>query len=161
MNVLIGTIALCVISGCASSRKTMVDSNVESRATESRITDKRDSVVVAERDSVTITRTITITENERGDTIRMSMVTDRDRLRSMSDVRSQKEEMRVVRDTVYVEKRDSVAELRNHGGSESRKYGGTESSGGNPVAQVLKWVFWIVVAVTVLMIVINVFKFFR
>lgn len=66
--------------------------------------------MVAVHDTLTITKTITNRENEQGDTVRMSVVTDRDwvRDRSMYDVRSKKEEVRVVRDTVFIERRDSV-----------------------------------------------------
>lgn len=59
---------------------------------------RTEQVMVAASDSITETTTITIRENEQGDTIRMSKVTERERVRSMSDVRSKTEEVRVVRD---------------------------------------------------------------
>lgn len=72
-----------------------------------------EQVMVVVHDTIVETTTITIRENEQGDTVRMSVVTDRDRVRSMYDVRSKKEEVRVVRDTVYVAVRDSTtAEVR-------------------------------------------------
>ena len=67
-----------------------------------------EQVMVAVHDTLTITKKVTIRENENGDTVRMTTETDRERVRSISDVRSKKEEVRVVRDTVYVERKDSV-----------------------------------------------------
>lgn len=52
--------------------------------------------------------TITIDRNDAGDTLRVTQVTDRDRSRSMYDVRCKTEVVRVERDTVYVERKDSV-----------------------------------------------------
>ena len=94
-------------------------------------------MVVAVHDTLTITKTITIRENERGDTVRLSVVTDRDRSRSMYDVRSKKEEVRVERDTVYVERKDSVVVDRGQLTG--------DSSRASPVVSALRWVFWIIV----------------
>lgn len=103
-----------------------------------------EQVFVAERDTVTIRKTITIRENERGDTIRMNTVTDRERTRSMYDVRRQKEEVRVYRDTVYIERRDSVQVK-----SEEIKVKSDRASG---FVSALKWIFGIIVAVIALTI---------
>ena len=51
---------------------------------------------------------ITIDRNEAGDTVRVSSVTDRTRLRDRSQVRDKSEKLIVKTDTVYIEKRDSV-----------------------------------------------------
>ena len=66
-----------------------------------------DSVIVEQRDTLREVTTITIDRNDKGDTLRISTVTDRKRIRSMSDVRSKKEDVVVRTDTVYVE-RDSL-----------------------------------------------------
>ena len=109
-----------------------------------------EQVMMAVHDTLTITKTITIRENEQGDTVRMSVVTDRDHSRSRADVRSKKEEVRVVRDTVYVERRDSVLvkseELR------------VKSDRPSAFVSALKWVFWIIVAVGGLIVLIKVVK---
>ena len=105
-------------------------------------------MVVAIRDTVREVTTIHIQTNEAGDTVRMSTITDRDRSRLMADVRSKKEEVRVIRDTVYVEKRDSSF-VKNTNGTN-----GTNRA--SPVAQTLKWVFGIIVAIGGLIIVIRV-----
>ena len=77
--------------------------------------------------------TITIDRNDKGDTLKVVQITDRDLIRSKADVRSKKEVVRVERDTVYVAVRDSVVELRNYGATES----GNRPSA---VARALKWV---------------------
>ena len=89
-------------------------------------------MVVELRDTLVETTTITIDRNEVGDTLKVVQVTDRERVRSRADVRSKKEEVRVVRDTVYVERRDSVS-------VESRNYESTETRKSNFVTS-LKWV---------------------
>ena len=71
----------------------------------------------------------------------------------MYDVRSKKEEVRVVRDTVYVERRDSV---RVEPPRQARGDIGRAST-----LSYLKWIFWIIVSVTVLLIVIKMFNFFK
>lgn len=117
---------------------------------------RTEQVMVAASDSITETTTITIRENEQGDTIRMSKVTERELVRSMSDVRSKTEEVRVVRDTVYVERRDSV--------QVSEFQGSRDSSKASPVVSALRWIFWILVCVIVLVLMFKVkglFNFFK
>ena len=111
--------------------------------------------MVAVCDSITETTTITIRENEQGDTIKVVQVTERDRSRSMYDVRSKKEEVRVVRDTVYIERRDSVRVQEFQGSSVQ------EAARASPVVSALKWVFWIIVAIGGLVIILKVSKVFK
>lgn len=47
----------------------------------------REQVVVTVFDTITITKTITIRENENGDTLRMTTVTDRERVRDRSQLK--------------------------------------------------------------------------
>jgi len=109
-----------------------------------------EQVMVAVRDTLVETTTITIDRNEVGDTLKVVQVTDRERVRSRADVRSKTEEVRVVRDTVYVERRDSVLvkseELR------------VKSDRPSAFVSALKWVFWIIVAVGGLIVLIKVVK---
>lgn len=126
-------------------------SSMELRTAETLNTDVRDSVMVVVHDTLTITKTITIRENEQGDTLRLTQVTDRDRSRSTVDVRRKKEEVRIEHDTVYVEKRDSVAV--REGMDISRR---TSS-----VSNLLKWIFRILVCVIVLVIVIKLNRFIK
>ena len=100
MSALLGT-------SCRSSRVATAES-VKLIVGNSESVERQDSVIVAVHDTLTITKTITIRENEHGDTIRMSVVADRERLRSMSDVRSKTSDVIVKRDTIYIARKDSV-----------------------------------------------------
>ena len=124
---------------------------MESRTTESLISEARDSVVLEMRDTLREVTTVTVQLDAVGDTVKVSTVTDRERIRLMADVRSKKEEVRVIRDTVYVEKRDSsfVKNTNFTNGTNKRA---------SPVVQTLKWVFWIIVAVIALTITLTITK---
>jgi len=142
------------VSACGSSRQAAVSRTAES--TELRIQGNaervvRDSVVVAVYDTMMETKTITITKNVDGDTLRLTQITDRTRASAMSDVRSKKEDVRVRVDTVYVEKRDS-SYVQNTNGTN-----GTNSRD-SPVVSGLKWVFWIIISLIVLIVVIKFLK---
>jgi len=67
-----------------------------------------DSVVVEQRDTLCEVTTLTIMTNDKGDTLKVTQVTERDQLRSRYDVRHSREDVLTVRDTVYVVTRDSV-----------------------------------------------------
>ncbi len=137
-------------SGCSASRVATVRNSEELRVAEV----VKDTVVVfrevAVRDTVKEVTTVTVRENEQGDTLRVSTVTDRLVVRDREKASLVKEVVRVERDTVYVEKRDSVF-VEKIGAGATR---GPDSRG-NAVVRVLKWVFAIVVAVTVLVLVIR------
>ena len=152
-----GTLAIALValtvSACSVSRSASVKAEVRGLTAEVRDSLRVEQVMVAVHDTLTITKTIMIRENEQGDTVRMSVVTDRDRVRSMYDVRSKKEEVRVVRDTVYVERRDSV---RVEPPRQARGDIGRASA-----LSYLKWIFLIIVSVTVLLIVIKMFNLFK
>lgn len=116
-----------------------------------------EQVMVAVCDSITETTTITIRENEQGDTIKVVQVTERDRVRDRSAIRDVRErvEVRVVRDTVYIERRDSVRVQEFQGSSVQ---GAARAS---PVVSALKWVFWIIIAIGGLVIILKVSKVFK
>ena len=147
MIVLTG-LSVLFVTGCGTVRRTVTHEATDLRIQESTEVTARDSVVVELRDTLVETTTITIDRNEVGDTLKVVQVTDRERVRSRADVRSKKEEVRVVRDTVYVAVRDCT-DVRNYGTTESQ-------SGGTALNRALKWGFWIVVAVIVL---IGIVKF--
>ena len=126
----------------------MVHSSEELRTTESRATEAKDSVVVAVHDTIMEVTTITIRTNEVGDTLRVEQVTERERVRDRDAIATQKTKVEVVRDTVYVERRDSI-EIRSRpeGGGDQRQ---------NRWAQSLRWVFWIVLGLIGLAIVVRI-----
>ena len=101
--------------------------------------------MVAVHDTIRETTTITIHENERGDTLRVSTVTDRERGRSRYDIATSRTKTEIRVDTVFIEKRDTI-EIR------SRPEG---QSGKTTLNSTLRWVFWIIVSLTVLIVVIK------
>ena len=114
----------------------------------------REEVALMVHDTIREVTTITIRQNEAGDTVRMSVVTDRDRSRLRYDVRSKKEVVRVERDTVYVERKDSVLVQS----SRFKVSGDSLSHHTSAISHLLKWIFWIVVAGIVLIIVVKLGK---
>lgn len=139
------------MSACGSSRQATVSRLAELRINESMEERSRESVVVAVHDTMMETKTITITKNVDGDTLRLTQITDRTRASAMSDVRSKKEDVRVRVDTVYVEKRDS-SYVKNTNGSNDT------NSRASPFVSSLKWIFFIIVSLIVLIVVIKFLK---
>lgn len=95
----------------------------------------------------------------QGDTVKVERVTERTRNRdNIATYKTKKEDVRtvVVRDTVYVERRDSnsVESLEFRVESEGGRSGNTALHG------TLKWVFWIIVSLTGLTIARMVMKRF-
>ena len=133
-------LALCV-SSCSVQRT--LKSDVRSQMYEVTRDTVREEVALMVHDTLREVTTITIRENERGDTVFRSEVTDRYRIRSKADVRSKKEVVRVERDTVYIAVRDSILVK-----SEGRR---VKSS----ISHLLKWIFWILVAGIVLIVILR------
>ena len=117
--------------------------------------EKVDSVIVMVFDTITITKTITIRENESGDTLRVSTVTERDHVRDRSQLKVKSEKLKVETDTVYVE-RDSLR-LTAYGlpGTEIDEQGNVTKKV-NRVAQSLKWLFLTLVAVIAIIILMRI-----
>ena len=109
----------------------------------------KEQVMVAVHDTIMEVTTIIIRENENGDTLRVSTVTDRVRGRSRDAIAVQKTKTEVRVDTVYIEKRDSI-EIR------SRPSVGGGQSGGTALHTTLKWVFWIILALIGLGVVLKI-----
>ena len=105
---------------------------------------------------MTITKTMTITVSEAGDTLKQDIFTDRLRIRDRAQLKVKSEKVKVVRDTVFIERRDSVLVEKFQGSTVQE--GKARAS---PFVSALKWVFWIVVAVTVLVVIIKIGKVFR
>ena len=111
----------------------------------------REEVALVVHDTLREVTTITIRQNEAGDTVRMSVVTDRDRSRLRYDVRSKKEVVRVERDTVYIERKDSVLVQ----GSRFKVSGDSLSHHTSAISHLLKWIFWILLAGIVLIVILR------
>ena len=111
--------------------------------------DVRDSVFQSAleeaRDSVVERTTVTVDRKENGDTVRVCIVTDRERVsdRSRNDRAMSKNVIR--RDTVVVEKRDSVSisERSNAKGRDS------------PFERSLRLILWIILGLIALVVVLR------
>lgn len=143
-------IALCV-SSCSVSRQATREVS-SFRFQESRDT-IREQVVVAIHDTVMVTKTITITKNEVGDTTFTSIVTERDRVRDRAAVRDKEEKLVVRVDTVYIERRDSTSvssfRFQDSGGEDKSTWGGRFRS-------TLKWIFALLCVVVVLILLLRI-----
>jgi hypothetical protein len=95
----------------------------------------REEVALMVHDTIREVTTITIRQNEAGDTLKVVQVTDRDRIHSKADVRSKKEVVRVERDTVYIERKDSVLVQ----GSRFQVSGDSISHHTSAISHLLKW----------------------
>lgn len=69
---------------------------------------RAERLAVAVHDTIVEVTTITIRENEAGDTLRMAQITERTRTSVRDRVSDQRERVAVRTDTVYIEKRGSV-----------------------------------------------------
>ena len=87
--------------------------------------------------------------NDKGDTVKVVQITDRDRARNREAVRDKEERLVVKTDTVYIEKRDSV-------------YVQTNTNLANPTNKksgflmYVKWIFALICAIVVLIITVKV-----
>ena len=149
---LIAVSALC-LAGCASTKQTASKEVLSFKVQDTREQEARDSVRLELRDTLKEMTTVTVQLNETGDTVKMSTVTDRTRASDRSQLRDKSEKIIVRVDTVYVERRDSV---RVETPRQARGDIGRASA-----LSYLKWIFWIIVSVTVLLIVIKMFNLFK
>ena len=141
------------MTGCSVQREAL-KSDVRSQTSEVVRDTVREQVMVAVYDTLREVNTITVQQNEAGDTVKTSIVTERDRFRDRAAVKDKEEKVIVRTDTVFVQKTDSVFVQKALGANptENRRA---------PWLSAMKWIFAIVVAVTVLIVVIKVGKVFR
>ena len=123
-----------------------MSSSTELRAAEQRSLQLQDSVVLEMRDTLREVTTVTVQLDAVGDTVKVSTVTDRTRVANRDRVQDAKERVTVKVDTVYIATRDSI-EIR------SRPNGQSHFAG---LSAILKWVFWIIIGLIVLVIVVRI-----
>ena len=117
--------------------------------------EKVDSVMVAEKDTLKEVTTVTVLLRQAQDplappdTIRVSTVTDRTMARSRDAIATQRTKLEVRTDTVFIEQ-DSVIvkEVTVNG----------DQSGKTTLHTTLKWVFAVICAVIVLVLVLKIFR---
>ena len=124
-----------VVSACCSSRQVSSDQQLRVESLELRDSVK-ETVMEVVHDTIVETTIITVRENEAGDTISRSVVTDRTRAASRDYIAAYKTKTVVKTDTVFVERRDSVLV----------QAGSAASARASPLVSGLKWVFFIIIA---------------
>ncbi len=139
----------CSVSRQASSRHDV-------RAAQMEVNETRDSVIIELRDTVREVTTITIRENEQGDTIKMVQIIDRERVRSRDRAALQEKKVEARVDTVYIDKEVEKTVAAAGPGVEIDKEGNVTKTV-NRLAQTLKWIFLVIVAVVVLIVVVKIF----
>ena len=145
---------LCLTSCSVSRRASSSEHNSQLRVKSEELKVERDSVAVVVRNTITITKTVTVDRNDKGDTLRIATETDRYRGHDVQKLKVKSEKLRVVHDTVYIEKRDSVT-------VSSKLISGkpnTVNSKRSTVNQTLKWLFWSIIALIALLITLRILK---
>ena len=138
---------LCV-TGCSVQRtSTSADTQIRVESSTFRDSVRVESVAVS--DSVVEVTTVTIRENEQGDTLRMSTVTDRTRIRERERARDVEVKAVEKHDTVYIEQKDSIRVQEFHGSSD-------QENRASPFTRAVKWLVALVVAICILVIIIKV-----
>ena len=130
-------------------------SDVRCKMSDVRSDTVREQVVVTVFDTITITKTITIRENESGDTLRVSTVTERDHVRDRSQLRVKSEKVKVETDTVYIE-READKTVAAVGPNTEIDKDGNVTKRVNRFAQSLKWLFLTLVAVIAIIILMRI-----
>lgn len=105
--------------------------------------------MVAVHDTIKETVTIVVRENEQGDTLRLEKTTERDRIRDRAQVKEKEERVVVKTDTVYIATRDSVSS------SKFQVSGDSLSHHTSTISHLLKWIFAVICAIVVLIIVVR------
>lgn len=128
------------MTSCSVSRKATSSHSEQVKTERVETVEKTDSVIVEQRDTLREVTTITIDRNDRGDTLKLVQITDLTRARSRDNVVAQKVKTEIVRDTVYIEKTDSVFVQNTNG------FGGLTTGLTNPTnkkntfVSSLKWI---------------------
>lgn len=110
-------------------------------------------MIVEVHDTLQVVTVVTVDRTEAGDTVRVSTVTDRERVRSRDRFKAQETRVEVRVDTVYIAVRDSVAVTTAASAPSAAR--------ASPWVSALKWIFWIIVSVTVFIIVLKVTRVFN
>lgn len=140
-------LALCVQS-CSVQRT--LTSDVRSLMYEVTRDTVWEEVALVVHDTIREVTTITIRQNEAGDTLKVMQITDHDRIRDRSQLRDKSEKLIVKTDTVYIAVRDSVSS------SKIQVSGDSLNPRPSTLILTLKWIFWIICASVVLIIVIRI-----
>ena len=145
-----------VASACSVSRKATTE--VRSKMSDVRSDTLREQVTVVILDTVKEVTTITVRESETGDTLRMTTVTDRTRASTKDRYHDVKEKVLVKTDTIYIEKQSDHQNLVAADPNVEIDKDGNVTRRVNRISQTLKWVFFVLAALAVLLIVLKFYK---
>ena len=146
-------IVLCA-TACSTSRKAIAEHSSQLRVEGLELRDSSAVESVELRDTLREVTTITIDRNDKGDTLKVVQITDRTRARNRDNVVAQKVKVIERIDTVYIQK-DSVNVEDKKIGLSASADGGSKKSG---FLTYVKWIFALVCAVVVLILVIRFLK---
>ena len=148
LGIAIASVALLSLTTSCSVSRQALRSEVSSQTSSVTRDTVREEVLVAVHDTLREVTTIIIRQNEAGDTVKQSVVTDRYRGRNAEAAKVHDERLTVQRDTVYIEKRDSVF-VQNAGLT-------NPTNKKNTFVSSLKWIFWILIGLIGLIVTVKV-----
>ena len=114
-------------------------------------------MVVTIHDTIREVTTITVRENEQGDTVRLVQVTDLTHARARERVLDKEVKLIVKTDTVYVERQSDKQAVVAAGPNVEIDKEGNVTRHVNRFAQSLKWLCFAALALALLIIVIRIF----
>ena len=170
-----GGLSVLCLAGCASTRQATSSHNEQLKVLSQETEQVRAESFELARDTLIEVTTVTVQLNEVGDTVKTSTVTDRTRARAFDRRKDVEIRTEIVRDTVYIEKIDSVyvstTNLTNP--TDTTKGSGLSElflchDSGKPkrawslrsllhrFRATLKWIFWILIGLIGLIITMKV-----
>ena len=126
-------VLLSLMASCSVQRT--LKSDVRSQMYEVTRDTVREEVALMVHDTIREVTTITIRQNEAGDTLKVTQITDRDCIRDRSQLRDKSEKLIVKTDTVYIAVRDSILVK-----SEERRVKSSISHHTSAISHLLKWI---------------------
>lgn len=148
-TVLIALTVLCLTS-CSVSRR--VSSSERLLRTEATTRDTVwQQVVVAVHDTLREVTTITLQQNDQGDTLKLVQVTDRTRASNREGFRDREEKIVIKTDTVYIEKTDTLTVSSKFISGKPDSVSGKQTG----LVPTLKWIFGILCTLIVLVITLK------
>ena len=140
------------MTNCWSSRKAVNTTQSSQRLEVSDTVSEQ--VVVTLFDTIKEVTTITVRENEVGDTVSMTIVTDRSKASTRNRYHDVQEKIIVRTDTVYMEK-EAKKMVAVAGPEVDIDKDGNITKHTNRVAQTLKWGFFLLLAIIALVLLIR------
>jgi hypothetical protein len=129
-----------------------------SHVSEVRTDTVREQVMVVVFDTIREVTTISVRENDQGDTLRLTAITDRIRASTRDRYHDVQEKVLIRTDTLYVERQSDKQTVVAADPNVEIDREGNVTRRVNRISQTLKWVFFAALAIAVLLIVIKFYK---